>query len=165
MKKRVLLALTALMVLTAIFSGCETTKPDKTSEQSAAPGGAADADGVISEADVPYAGPMAENILAAIENRDYEAFSKDLGDTMKAAMTKEAFNSLVDFLAKVGSFEKLSFGEGANVTQDGVAMTVIVYIAKYSEEPGDVLVTITFTRDDERKIIGLYFNSPKLREQ
>lgn len=166
MKKSFLFVLAALMVLLLVFSGCEANEPESTEasdvpETSGTPGV-----GPVAEEDVPYAGPMVDNILAALESRDYVAFSKDMGDTMKAAMTEDAFNSLAGLLAdKVGSFQQVSFGEGANVEQNGVMMTVIVYIAKYSEEPGDVLVTITFAGEEAKTIEGLYFNSPKLREQ
>lgn len=139
MKKVYLLALTIIMI-TAVLTGCGGSEP-------------------------AYAAPMVDNLLLAIEDRDYEAFSRDLSDTMKSAMTEESFNSLADLLkTKIGSYQQRSFGESADTTQDGVKMTVIAYIAKYSDEPGNVLITVSFG-EEGKTIEGLYFTSPKLQQQ
>lgn len=108
---------------------------------------------------------MVDNLISAIENRDYEAFSRDLGDTMKTAMPEDSFNALVDLLkTKIGSYQERSFAQAADTTQGGVKMTVLAYNAKYSDEPDNVLITVGFG-EESKTIELLYFTSPKLLEQ
>ncbi len=139
--KKLYLSVLIVLLIAAAFAGCAGSEPD-------------------------YAEPIVENILASIDSGDYEAFSRDLGDTLKSAMTEDAFNSLKDLLdSKAGRYQQKSFRDAAQTTQNGIKMTVAVYTAKYSDEPGDVIVTVTFAGDEQKKVEGLFFNSPKLREQ
>lgn len=141
MKKVFLLILTVVMI-TALFAGCSGGEPS-------------------------YAGQMTDNIISGLQNRDYTAFSRDMGDTIKSAMTEDNFNALADMLKqKIGDYQNKSFGGVSEVEQNGVKYTVVVYTAKYSNEPGDVLITVTFGGEKgAEKVAGLLFNSPKLREQ
>lgn len=139
-----------LLVITALLAGCG--------------GSASTGDVTLAEADVAYAEPLVDNMLAGIKDKDYAEFSRDMTDTMKSSMNEDSFNSLVELLAsKVGEYESRSFGQAANTTQNGVQYTVIIYTAKYSDEPDDVLINVILS--GEKKIDGLYFNSPKLSEQ
>lgn len=142
MKKNVLLVTMSVLLAAALLAGCGTKEPD-------------------------YAGPMTENILSGIEQKDYTMFSRDFDDAMKAALPEDAFNSLVDLLSsKIGSYQSKSFGDATETTQSGVDMTVVIYKAKYTNETEDVLVTVTFSgKESSKKVSGLLFNSPKLRQQ
>jgi S-ribosylhomocysteine lyase LuxS involved in autoinducer biosynthesis len=121
----------------------------------------------ISETDVSYAGPILDNVLSGINNKDYEKFSKDFSSQMKDALTKEKFNELVSLLeSKIGSYKEKSFSGAANMKKNNKTLTVIVYKAKYSKETKDVQITVTFSDNNGKKIIeGLYFNSPNLQKQ
>jgi hypothetical protein len=110
-----------------------------------------------------YAKASTENIMKAINENDYTLFSRDFDQTMKQAMNQQAFDQVRTTLsAKVGSYVpgSLEFNQTA-VQAD---YTVVSYTAKFTNEPENVIVTITFkTIDGNNLVSGLYFNSPKLR--
>ena len=143
--KRITIIMVLLLAVVAALTGC-TNKLD--------------------ESDVSYAGEMVDNMLAGIEDRDYDAFSRDFSDTMKSAMTEDSFIAMADLLdEKIGTYESKSFSQAVETEEDGAAMTVVVYKAQYSDETDDVLITVTFSGSDGDYVIeGLYFNSPNLRE-
>lgn len=121
----------------------------------------------LKEADVRYAGPMVDNLLAGIAAGDYAGFSRDLDDTMLKAIDEKAFTAMVDQIRSViGDYQSKTFTQAVNTTENNVPMTVIIYKARFSNEPADVLITVTFTDSHSgKKISGLFFNSPKLRGQ
>jgi hypothetical protein len=145
MKKR-LAIIAAAVLIAAVLAGCGSA---------------------IKESDLSYASPMVDSLLSAVQAKDYAKFSTDLGDKMKASMTEDNFTAMADALAeKIGDFESKSFAGASNTTQDNTPYTAIVYKAKYSKEQGDVIVTVSFTDKDGKKVIeGLNFNSPNLRKQ
>jgi hypothetical protein len=107
-----------------------------------------------------YSDAIVENILVAASKDDYAAFSKDFGDKMKAALTesmaKEQNKLIKD---KIGSYESKEFIK----TQPNGEYIVAIYKAKYTNEPKDVMVSITFKNGDEaHKVEGLFMTSPKL---
>src|SRR5512138_1798642 len=64
----------------------------------------------LTEADVAYAGPILDNILAGIAERDYEKFSRDFSQKMKEAVARADFQSMLDTLdEKLGSYQERSF--------------------------------------------------------
>lgn len=167
--KKIISALTVMLTAAVLFAGCSPiilrevkfTKPSPTLKNS--PSQAA-ADGPLAAADVAYAEPLVDNMLAGLRDKDYAVFSRDFSDMMKSAMNEDAMRSLADFLApKIGEYESRTFGQAAKTTLKSVQYTMIIYTAKYSDEPGDVLVTVSFNA--VKKIEGLNFNSPKLRQQ
>lgn len=156
--KKILFVFAAVLTLSMMFAGCAAGgSPAQSGAQASAGSGALTAE------DMAYAEPLVDNLLAGIKDRDYAVFSRDMTDLMKSAMTEDALGQLADFLSKIGEYQSRTFAQAANVTQNGVTYAVVIYTAKYSNEPGDVLITVTFTGD--KKIEGLNFNSPKLREQ
>lgn len=170
MKKNTCIIIAAVLLLCALLAGCSQNN----ASPSASPGTSAGASaavstaqnsGQVTEADVPYASDMVDNMLAGIKEKDYAKFSKDFTDTMKSAMKEDSLNQLADMLSsKIGDYESKTFGQAANVTQGGLAYTVIVYTAKYTKESGDVIITVSFIDNNGTKQIGgLNFNSPNLR--
>ena len=147
MKKNVFAMLLAICMLSVSLAGCGSKG--------------------ITESDVRYAGPMIDNVLAGIKDKNYAEFSRDFGDKVKDAITETSFNSLSDLLAnKIGEYQSKNFGQAANTTQDNISYMVVVYKAKYTKESGDVLITMTFgDSNGVKKIEGLTFNSPNLRQQ
>ncbi len=104
-----------------------------------------------------YADGETENILNALNDSDHAAFSKDLNQTMKDTMTKTAFTNLSNQLkTTVGNYQSKVF-EAATTANN---IITVQYLASYSAEPDGVWITISF--DSNKKIAGLYFNSPKL---
>ena len=92
-------------------------------------------------------------------------FSRDFSDKLKSAIGEDAFAAMVtQFGDIIGTYESKTFGQVANTTEDDVEYTVVVYKAKFSDENGDVLVTVSFGGEEgSRTVEGLFFTSPKLR--
>jgi hypothetical protein len=110
-----------------------------------------------------YTRSSTENIIKAINENDYTLFSRDFDQTMKQAMSQQVFDQLKTTLSnKVGSYVPGSLEFNQTAVQGGY--TVVSYTAKFTNEPENVIVTITFvTVDGVHLVSGLYFNSPKLR--
>lgn len=107
-----------------------------------------------------YSDTKLENILTAANKDDYTAYSKDFSDKMKEALTESNFKQQNKLIKdKIGSYESKEF---VKLQNKGEYITVI-YKTKYSNEPKDVMVTITFRNGDEaHKVEGLFMTSPKL---
>jgi hypothetical protein len=150
MKKSILLKIIAVIVMTLMLGTLLTGCGNK-----------------ISESDVSYASLMLDNVLAGIKDKDYDKFSKDFSGNIKNAITKDKFDTIVATLdSKIGDYKEKSFGGAANTKKDNMALTVVVYKAKYSKETSDVLITISFSDNNGKKMIeGFILNSPNLRKQ
>jgi len=110
-----------------------------------------------------YADPITENALLAMNENDYAKFSEHFDETMKKAMPEAVFNQAIPAIkAKIGDYVSKDFWK---VEKKG-AYTIVYYKAKYTEEPADVIVTVSFQEiEGEMYISGLLLNSPKLREK
>ena len=74
MKKTILLKTIMIMVIlivSTVFTSCGNS---------------------IKETDVSYAGPMLDNVLSGIKDKDYDKFSKDFSSIMKNAITGDYFS-------------------------------------------------------------------------
>ena len=82
---------------------------------------------------------------------------------MKNAAPEAVFqetNALIK--AKIGSYVSKEFWK---VQGEGI-YTSVYYKAKFSEEPGDVTVNVVFQEiSGDIYVAGLWFDSPKLRQQ
>lgn len=118
----------------------------------------------LTEADVSYGSAITDNILEGIKDKDYNKFARDFSDTMKKAITEQSFNSLADNLnAKIGDYKSKTFSGASKTKKDNKEYTVTVYKAKYTKETGDVLITVTFSDNNGKKMVdGLFFKSPNL---
>ena len=107
-----------------------------------------------------YSDTILENILMAANKDDYATYSKDFSDKMKAALTESNFKQQNKLIKdKIGNYDSKEFVK----TQPNGDYTVVIYKGKYSSEPKDVMITITFKNGDEaRKVEGLFMTSPKL---
>lgn len=119
----------------------------------------------VSEEVISFADSAAENILAALNSKDYENFEKDMSDEMMKAFTEEEFMKFSSYLdSTVGKYETDSKNfSGSAVRNNGI---MIIYEADYTEEAGRVTVTLALREVDGGKyeISGLWFNSALLRE-
>jgi hypothetical protein len=111
-----------------------------------------------------YAGAIAENILQAINSGDYALYSGHFDDQMRQAIPEDLFQKSRDLIrGRVGDYISKEFVE-KQVVQE--IYTVVIYKAKFSEEPADVKVTVTFLETDTGVFVsGLSFVSPKLQGQ
>lgn len=115
----------------------------------------------LTESDVGYAGPILDNILSGIKDRDYDKFSKDFSTTLKNAIPKSKFEALVDTLnSKIGDYSSRTFSGASKTRSNNMDMDVVVYNAKFSKESGNVLITMSFS--NSKLVEGLYFNSANL---
>ncbi len=110
-----------------------------------------------------YATAMTDKILQALSSGDYAAFSRNYDASMKLVMTEAAFNQTRDLInGKIGTYVSKQFSS----VQEKDGYTIVVYQAKYTDEPGDVTVSIAFTGTGDKVLFsGIWFDSPKLREQ
>ncbi len=146
MSNKIIITLMAIsMIFILLLAGCSTQ---------------------TTETDVSYAGPMLDNVLNGIKDKDYAAFSQDFSSSMKSAFTQEQFDAMVTLLeSKIGDYEGKTLSGSTVTKNNNQAFTVVVYKAKYSKESGDVQITISFSDDNGKKSIeGLFFNSPNLRK-
>jgi hypothetical protein len=134
--KYLFIGLIALALLA--LSGCASAKPaGLTDEQVAA---------------------VAENALKAVDANNFEQFSQDLSNQMKAAFTEAQFNSLHDMLQKAsGNYQSLQ--KPALTNNQGYA--IYRFPAKYENET--VYVTLTFLVGGD-KVEGFFLDSTNLRE-
>lgn len=130
-----------LMLITASF-GCGTKK--------------------VSEADVKsYADPAAQNLMQALNDENYNNFSKDFDQVMKEKLTEASFKQMTAQIKPlIGNYVSMEFYQA--VSQD--KYVVVVYKAKFTKETSDVYVKVTFQKlNDKECVSGLFFDSPKLR--
>lgn len=107
-----------------------------------------------------FSEPMLESILTAADKDDYTSYSKDFSNKMKEAVNESNFKEMNKLIKeKIGNYESKQFVE-AQTQGDYISA---IYKAKYSNEPKDVMISITFNKDDEtHKVEGLRMVSPKL---
>jgi hypothetical protein len=119
-------------------------------------------EGAEREAVLSYAEPMADNEFAAIDANDYEAFIKDYDETMRGATTPENFTNLVSLIStRLGKYLSR---EVTVVTAVGDDAVLVIYSADFENEE-DVTIRLSFQPGGEHLIIGLWLDSPKLREK
>jgi hypothetical protein len=106
-----------------------------------------------------YTEPKTTNLLTAIDDRDYAAFSRDLDDKMKSAITSDGLITMRSKVSdKIGRYISR---EVTSVTPSGNFITVI-YAARF-ENDDPVTVRVSFEAAEPHRISGLFFDSAKLR--
>lgn len=146
MKKSRLITIIIISLITAVtFIGCKSSSK------------------VDVEKVREYSDPIAEEILLALNEGDYEKFSKDFDETMKEKFTQDAFNKLKDLCkSKIGDYKSKEY-YGIDTKDKYI---IIVYKAKFTDEPKDALVQFVFsTKDDKHYVSGLFIDSPNLRKK
>jgi len=133
-----LAALSALILVLLLTSGCSTPKSAGLTDQQIT--------------------SMTESVLKAIDANDFQEFTRDFSDKMVSVFTQAQFDSLRGLLQKAcGNY--LSLGSPGLTNNQGYAVYRIP--AKYANET--VYVTITFLVSGQ-KIEGLWFFSINLRK-
>ncbi len=110
-----------------------------------------------------YADPITEDMLLAMNEEDYDAFSEHFGDAMREAMPEEFFEEVIigQIQATIGEFISKDYLR-ARRQDDGI---VVIYEADFSDEPGIVTVQVFFREiEGPVYVAGLWFDSPKLRQ-
>lgn len=112
-----------------------------------------------------YADPMSEDILVSFSNGDYEGFIKDCSDTMLEQLTPEVFETqILPITDVIGKYQEGS-KEFVTAKQVDKSLIQVVYNGEFSDEEGNVIITMTFNTDENnRKVEGFILNSPKLQK-
>ncbi len=139
MKKILSLCLLAAMIL---LSACSAQQPKSTVVEGAA------RDQVLA-----YADPIAENMLAGMNNGDYAAFSRDFNQKMKDAMGPDSLPKLKDQLEpRIGKYQSkqpqqvLDYGDLITITYNGVF-----------EKAKNIKILVTVTKSEPHQVAGLFF--------
>ncbi len=141
--KKILAVLVILLITGIVLTGCGAT--------------------ALKESDVSYADAMVENTLVAENKKDYDLWTKDMGDEMLKAVPQDKFEQslLEPIQGKIGTYVAGSKKFLAAARSQG---TVIVeYKAKFTGED-QVTVKMTFEEvGGQEKIVGEWYDSAKLR--
>ena len=108
-----------------------------------------------------YADAITESILLAMNEGDYAGFTGYFDENTKSLFTEEAFNQSIPAVTTIiGMYQAKGFWKTEVMGQ----ITRVYYKAKFTLEPGDVIVKVDF-REIEGKIYVATFllDSPKLR--
>ncbi|MDP8256359.1 MAG: DUF3887 domain-containing protein [Candidatus Alcyoniella australis] len=108
------------------------------------------------------ADPVAENILGALREGDYQRAVRDFDATMLAALPPDKL-AVVDQTNRelIGTY-LIKRRHSVTITEEG--FIVVQYACSFTlEDP--VMVRVVFRRGvDDHKLTGLWFDSPKLRQ-
>ena len=112
-----------------------------------------------------FADSMTENLLIAMNSKDYGMFSKNLGSKMKQAIPESKFFELVNQInGKIGKYVPQSKQFYRAYKSD--KFINVVYKTKFDKESSSVVVRVVFKLENgKEKISGLWFDSPKLRKK
>ncbi len=144
MRKKILVLLLMVLVTVLAVSGC--TK-------------------AVKQEAISFADRATEDYLISINNQDYESYKKDLGGEMLEVVPEEEFIKFSSYLkSTIGDYIADSKEISGSSIQN--ELILIVYGASYTEETGEVTVTMVISEPEEGnyKIVGSWFDSPKLRE-
>jgi len=104
--------------------------------------------------------PIADEMFNAMNEHDYAGFSKYFDETMKKALDEKAFNTMMQtFDDKIGAYQSREIEKVESVEN----LYVVSYKARYEKEEV-VSVRLTVRDGDPVQVSGLWFDSPKLRE-
>ncbi|SHF19248.1 hypothetical protein [Alkalibacter saccharofermentans] len=113
-----------------------------------------------------YGTPKVESLLVAMNNDDYENFSKDFGPLMTEALTEEVFGGIIktQIVGVIGSYQEgsIELVKTTEESHNGKNYISAIYKGQFSQEDGDVAITVWFTDDEDKNVETIVFNSPKL---
>ncbi len=107
-----------------------------------------------------YSEAKTDNLMMEINRNDYAAFSRDLNDKMKGAITADGLaNMRTKVNDKIGNYVSRQV---ESVLQSGDNVTVI-YTARFENDDA-VTMRVSFETAEPHRISGLWFDSEKLRK-
>lgn len=105
--------------------------------------------------------PLADNMLAGLNQKDYPTFSKNFDEPMQAAMDEKQFNLLlIQVTDKIGAYQSRTIVQMLHVSE----LVQVTYLAQFSQEK-DVTIRITYEYTGAHNVAGLWFDSPTLRSK
>ena len=136
-----LLCLSIVLIL-ILICGCHMHQPDNQNQLSA--------------------DTITEGILQGINKDNYEKFSDHFDQEMKDNIPEEEFKTTnTEIKAKIGSYISKNYVS----TERKGQYTVVIYKAKFSKEPGAVIVKTVLSKENGNlDVADFSLDSPKLRE-
>jgi len=105
---------------------------------------------------------LTENLLVSLSNRNYAAYIRDMDAKMKAASGESQFEQA--YAMVIGKIGKYVSRQMTKVTEQEQFRTV-VYDAQFEREEHVTVQVVYNVAGDQPLVSGLWFDSPKLRQQ
>lgn len=108
-----------------------------------------------------FADQATENMLVAMNEDDYGRFARDFDDQMRTGLDEAKYKSTMPAIkAKIGKYLAKEFVGREKKDQ----YVVMIYKAKFAEEPGGVIVrSVVGDKSGKKHVSGFWLDSPKLR--
>jgi hypothetical protein len=96
--------------------------------------------------------PMLENMLKALDQKDYETFKVNFDEKMKASATRESFDALQSTMAeKYGAYQSIKYEQMASAQ----GYLNVYYSAVF--EKGTLTIQLVLNQNNTNEIAGLWF--------
>jgi hypothetical protein len=114
-----------------------------------------------------YADDITEKMLLAYNEDNYTQYIANTDSQFKSVVSEDKMkqgNKVVR--DKIGNYIPGSkqFTDAVPTTQNNQKYIAVRYTAKFTNETGDVVVSMIFDDNDSHQVGGIFFNSPKLRQ-
>jgi len=113
------------------------------------------------EAVLEYSDPLTDNLLAGLTTGDYATFSEHFSEALLSAIPESAFLELEALLLdRVGAY----IAREVVSVQQTQGMVAVIYRAEFTlDDP--VTIRVVFEATEPHRIVGLWFDSARLRAQ
>ncbi|MBI5251191.1 MAG: DUF3887 domain-containing protein [Desulfomonile tiedjei] len=102
-----------------------------------------------------------EGVIRGISEGDYDLYSKNFSQAMKAAQTREVFLELQRSLQKnLGKFKSVEYVGFLNQYNNVIA----IFKARFTKEQDDIEIRVVLEDRDIPKVTGLWFDAPALNK-
>lgn len=106
--------------------------------------------------------PVIENILTAMNRKNYKNYIRDFNASMKAAYTRDVFQKNVKLLqGKIGKYKSRT----PSKIERAKTRYIFYYNAKFSKAKGPVVVRLVLERTGQKlEVVFLSFDAPEIRD-
>ena len=114
-----------------------------------------------------YADDITEKMLLAYNDDNYAQYIANTDNQFKAVVTEDTMKQGNKGVRdKIGNYIPGSkqFTDAVPTTQNNQKYIAVRYTAKFTNETGDVVITMIFDDNESHQVGGIFFNSPKLRQ-
>lgn len=114
-----------------------------------------------------YSDKIVEDNLIAFKNEDIKRYMESFDPKLKELLTEDKVKESMKLInSKIGTYTEgsLKFQKAVKQSKDGKKYITVIYSAKFSDEPKDVVITAVFGDDENHKLQTFLLNSPKLRK-
>jgi hypothetical protein len=103
-----------------------------------------------------YAGPIADNILTSMQNKDFTTYERDFDATMLQVSKQSDFDQMLNTLnSQFGAYQSHGDGSVYILTQNENKYYIVIFPLKW--EKGSLAMQLSFLADGTQKVGGLYF--------